>query len=100
MLNRTRTLSGRSRQMTSKPTLVDGLDNNSRNGKSQQIFEKYVTLAQESMTTGDRVMAESYWQHAEHYLRIMNDQRVIVEKNHPEGIEPEGIEKKEFSKAS
>lgn len=94
--SRTRTSSGRSRQMTSKPTLVDGLDSRSRNGNSQQIFEKYISLARESVTTGDRVMAESYFQHAEHYLRLtnarLNEQNMIVAKNQPEVTEPEGVE--------
>jgi hypothetical protein len=34
--------------------------------------ERYVALAREASTSGDRVAAENLYQHAEHYLRIMN----------------------------
>ena len=41
-------------------------------GNPTQIFEKYQSLARDATTMGDRVMAESYFQHAEHYYRIVN----------------------------
>jgi len=40
-------------------------------GSAQQIAEKYATLARDAMSSGDRVMAENYLQHAEHYNRII-----------------------------
>jgi hypothetical protein len=40
-------------------------------GSAQQIAEKYTTLARDAMSSGDRVMAENYLQHAEHYNRII-----------------------------
>jgi len=40
-------------------------------GSAQQIAEKYATLARDALTSGDRVMAENYLQHAEHYNRII-----------------------------
>jgi hypothetical protein len=36
------------------------------------VLEKYQTLARDALSSGDRVAAESYLQHAEHYYRIMN----------------------------
>jgi hypothetical protein len=41
-------------------------------GTSQQLFEKYLQLGRDATGSGDRVMAESYFQHAEHYFRILN----------------------------
>lgn len=41
-------------------------------GTAQQLFEKYLQLGRDATSGGDRVMAESYFQHAEHYFRIMN----------------------------
>ena len=41
-------------------------------GSSHQIFERYVALAREASTSGDRVGAENLYQHAEHYFRVMN----------------------------
>lgn len=40
-------------------------------GSAQQIAEKYAALARDAQGSGDRVMAENYLQHAEHYNRII-----------------------------
>ena len=39
-------------------------------GNAQQVVEKYLALAQDAATAGDRIRSESYFQHAEHYQRI------------------------------
>ncbi|MBB3881219.1 DUF4167 domain-containing protein [Acetobacter oeni] len=41
-------------------------------GTSQQLFEKYLQLGRDATSSGDRVTAEAYFQHAEHYFRILN----------------------------
>ncbi|HSU06426.1 MAG TPA: DUF4167 domain-containing protein, partial [Acetobacteraceae bacterium] len=41
-------------------------------GTAQQLFEKYLQLGRDATSSGDRVMAEGYFQHAEHYFRILN----------------------------
>ncbi|MEE8444436.1 MAG: DUF4167 domain-containing protein [Alphaproteobacteria bacterium] len=41
-------------------------------GSAQQVVEKYLNLAREATIAGNRVMAENYYQHAEHYYRIQN----------------------------
>ena len=40
-------------------------------GTASQVYEKYQALARDAMASGDRVMAENYSQHAEHYYRIV-----------------------------
>jgi len=40
-------------------------------GSAQQIADKYMQLARDAQGSGDRVMAENYLQHAEHYNRII-----------------------------
>lgn len=40
-------------------------------GTAQHIAEKYAALARDAQSAGDRVMAENYLQHAEHYNRII-----------------------------
>ena len=42
-------------------------------GNPNQIFDKYQSLARDAATLGDRVMAEIYLQHAEHYYRIFTE---------------------------
>jgi len=40
-------------------------------GTAQSIAEKYVQLGRDSQATGDHVAAESFFQHAEHYFRLI-----------------------------
>jgi hypothetical protein len=41
-------------------------------GTAVQVYDKYLTLARDATTAGDRVAAESFFQHAEHYYRLMS----------------------------
>lgn len=40
-------------------------------GTANQIYDKYLTLARDATSSGDRVKAENYLQHAEHYFRVI-----------------------------
>ena len=40
-------------------------------GTPQQIIEKYLSMARDSQTADNRVMAENFFQHAEHYQRLL-----------------------------
>lgn len=40
-------------------------------GTASQVTEKYENLAKDAASAGDYVLAESYYQHAEHYRRIV-----------------------------
>lgn len=40
-------------------------------GNAQQVVEKYLALARDASLTDDRVAAENFFQHAEHYFRLM-----------------------------
>ncbi|HUO93485.1 MAG TPA: DUF4167 domain-containing protein [Rhizomicrobium sp.] len=41
-------------------------------GSAAHVYEKYLQLARDANSAGDRVMAENYLQHAEHYYRVMS----------------------------
>lgn len=41
-------------------------------GTAQQVLEKYLALARDAASAGDRIAAENFLQHAEHYYRIIN----------------------------
>jgi len=41
-------------------------------GNAYQVFERYIALAREAASVGDRIAAENFYQHAEHYFRMMN----------------------------
>ncbi|USG60693.1 DUF4167 domain-containing protein [Sneathiella marina] len=40
-------------------------------GTALQVYDKYIAVATDAQTSGDRVAAENYFQHAEHYFRIV-----------------------------
>lgn len=44
-------------------------------GNAHQVMEKYLTMARDAAAQGDRVAAENYYQHAEHYFRAINAQQ-------------------------
>mgnify|MGYP003395763173 FL=1 len=41
-------------------------------GTANQIFDRYMAMARDALSAGDMVAAENYFQHAEHYYRIIN----------------------------
>ncbi len=41
-------------------------------GNAHQVYEKYIGLARDALSQGDRIVAETYFQYAEHYYRIVN----------------------------
>ncbi len=52
-------------------------------GNARQVMEKYLALAREASSAGDRIAAEGYFQHAEHYFRQMTaDGRDTGERDH------------------
>jgi hypothetical protein len=53
-------------------------------GTAQQLFEKYLQLGRDATSSGDRVMAEGYFQHAEHYFRILNAMNQAAQQNQPQ----------------
>ncbi len=62
-------------------------------GNAMQVYEKYVNLARDASSAGDRIAAESYQQYAEHYYRIINDttdpQRPSTERPEAEFAAPD-----------
>ncbi len=57
-------------------------------GTPQQIIEKYMSLTHDSMLSGDRVAAENFQQHAEHYSRMLLEaQREIADKQNESAAE-------------
>jgi hypothetical protein len=41
-------------------------------GNAYQVLEKYLAMARDATSAGDRIAAENFYQHAEHYYRIIN----------------------------
>ncbi|WP_010299149.1 DUF4167 domain-containing protein [Candidatus Odyssella thessalonicensis] len=54
-----------------------------RYGVASQNYERYLNQAKEALSSGDRVQAEYYYQHADHFLRILNEYREQREAQQP-----------------
>ena len=44
------------------------------NHNAPKLIEKYSNLAREALSSGDKILSENYFQHADHFTRILNDQ--------------------------
>jgi hypothetical protein len=60
-------------------------------GTAHQIYEKYLTLGRDAASSSDRIMSENYYQHADHYYRIIlaNQGPLETLSDRHEGAEPE-----------
>jgi hypothetical protein len=58
-------------------------------GTAQQVVEKYQALAREASTAGDPIKAESYFQYAEHYLRVLAEQAANSPSESPREHQPQ-----------
>jgi hypothetical protein len=54
------------------PNFDGGGNNNRMRGNAQQLLDKYLAMARDAFSAGDRVLAENYYQHADHYYRVVN----------------------------
>ncbi len=55
-----------------------------RNGlKAEKLLEKYNGLAKEALLNGDKILSESYFQHADHFLRVVENQNLIQNNRKP-----------------
>ena len=46
------------------------------NHNASKLIEKYNNLAREALSTGDKILSENYFQHADHFTRILNEQEI------------------------
>ena len=40
---------------------------------AEKLFEKYTNLAKEALSSGDKTLSENYFQHADHFMRVIDD---------------------------
>ena len=48
---------------------------------AEKLFEKYSTLAKEALSSGDKTLSENYLQHADHFLRIIDNKNINQNQN-------------------
>ena len=60
------------------------------NHNAPKLIEKYNNLAREALSSGDKILSENYFQHADHFTRILNEQdnqkKKRFNENHPSKI--------------
>ena len=59
------------------------------NHNASKLHEKYNNLAREALSTGDKIMSENYFQHADHFKRILNEQEGLKKAKSNEMVEKE-----------
>jgi hypothetical protein len=47
------------------------------NHNAPKLIEKYNNLAREALSSGDKILSENYFQHADHFTRILNEQEAF-----------------------
>ena len=81
------------RRSSSQDSRIHSINSNSknfqrtffgRNGlKAEKLLEKYNGLAKEALSSGDKILSESYFQHADHFLRVVENQNSIQNNSKP-----------------
>ena len=73
-------------------------NNGGRNtGNILKLLEKYRTLANDALASGDIILAESYFQHADHFVRQLPEQKTPIVSNDNESGLNETLENEENS---
>jgi hypothetical protein len=66
------------------------------NHNASKLIEKYNDLAREASSNGDKILSENYFQHADHFTRILNEQesqrraRISDSKSNESALDAEG----------
>ena len=61
------------------------------NHNASKLIEKYSNLAREALSNGDKILSENYFQHAEHFIRVLEERDIQPNK---EQIKKEPVEEK------
>ena len=65
------------------------------NHNASKLIEKYNNLAREALSTGDKILSENYFQHADHFTRVLSEKEIQKKTfNKSSSEETEIIEKK------
>ena len=73
------------------------------NHNASKLIEKYNNLAREALSVGDKILSENYFQHADHFTRVLGEQEVNrknrYSENPPSNSEIEKEDVKKIEKA-
>ena len=67
------------------------------NHNASKLIEKYSNLAREALSSGDKILSENYFQHADHFMRILNEKEAFRKEKFSEGKSEQNNEVQEIS---
>ena len=56
------------------------------NHNASKLIDKYNNLAREALSGGDKILSENYFQHADHFTRVLNEQENFKKTRSSENI--------------
>ena len=68
------------------------------NHNASKLIEKYNNLAREALSSGDKILSENYFQHADHFTRILADQDKQRKSRYTESSIENSVEKTQEKK--
>tara|TARA_B100001057_G_scaffold172955_1_gene173682 strand:- start:1551 stop:1964 length:414 start_codon:yes stop_codon:yes gene_type:complete len=57
------------------------------NHNASKLIEKYNNLAREALSSGDKILSENYFQHADHFTRILSEQENIKKSKYTDNAQ-------------
>ena len=88
--NRYKNYSDRNNHKNENGKIINDLQNGSNfirknsgrnNHNASKLIEKYSSLAREALSSGDKILSENYFQHAEHFVRVLEEKDVQSNKD-------------------
>ena len=70
------------------------------NHNASKLIEKYSNLAREALSNGDKILSENYFQHADHFTRIVNEQSSLKKINEIEKLSEDSNQEKVLNNQS
>ena len=72
--------------------------NNFRTPQSaERLFEKYNAMAKEALSSGDKTASENFFQHADHFMRIIGDKNRNQNQSKPQAIDKPIADEKQLT---
>ena len=65
------------------------------NHNAPKLIEKYNNLAREALSTGDKILSENYFQHADHFTRILREKENLKKEKFSENLDDTKILEKQ-----
>ena len=87
--NRYKNHSDRNNNKNENGKIINDLQNGSNfirknagrnNHNASKLIEKYSSLAREALSNGDKILSENYFQHAEHFIRVLEERDINFNK--------------------